>query len=103
MKARPEYGLHSIVRHDAVDTYARALREAAGRPISDIVWLANHGNDQAIRVMSEIFTDTVDAVIAERWPGLRFSNLSPQSLGELHREVSERLATMPMRHAWRWN
>ncbi len=103
MKARPEDGMKTIVRHDAVDTFASALAEAAGRPINDVVWLANHGNDQAMRVMHETFNETIHAVIKERWPGSRLKNLQPAALAELHREVRRRLAVMPMRHTWRWN
>ena len=86
-----------------MDTFARALREAAGRPISDVVWLANHGNDQAMRVMNAVFRDTILTVLSERWPGARLRNLSPQALMELHREVRQRLGKTSMRHQWRWN
>jgi hypothetical protein len=56
-----------------------------------------------MRVMNEIFTHTIHHVMQERWPGLRMRNLSPAALDQLHREVRERLARMPMDHAWRWN
>jgi hypothetical protein len=103
MKARPDDKLKTIVRHDAGDTFAHALAEAAGRPINDVVWLANHGNDQAMRVMHEIFNETIQTVIAERWPGTHLRNLEPTALAELHREVRRRLSAMPMSHTWRWN
>jgi hypothetical protein len=103
MKARPEDHLQTIVQHDAVDTFARAVREAAGRPISDIVWLADHGNHQAMRVMNAVFRDTIRTVLHERWPGARLAGLSPQALTELHLEVRQRLSTTSMQHQWRWN
>jgi hypothetical protein len=53
--------------------------------------------------MSEMFRDTIQTVVAERWPGARLRNLSSRALAELHREVRKRLARTPMRHAWRWN
>jgi hypothetical protein len=91
-----------LVAHDRDDTFDRCAA-ADGKPLSDILWLALHGNSTARRVVDAMVNEFIDQVMAQEWPGEKPSRLRADATVRLHREVRQRMAESTERHAWRWN
>jgi hypothetical protein len=93
----------TLVAHDSPDTYERAVDEAGGGPLNDLVWLAAHGNATAALVADALNRQLADEIVAECWPGASGPPLRADIAVRLSREVARRRNTSTERHAWRWN
>jgi hypothetical protein len=93
----------TIVAYNSPDTYERAVDEAAGQPVNDLLWLAAHGNAAAARVTAALTRQLADQIASECWPdaveSLRRADLAVRLL----REVARRWDTSTSRQTWRWN
>jgi hypothetical protein len=89
--------------HDSPDTFERAVGEAGGGYVNDLLWLAAHGNTTAERVADALSRQLAEQILAECWPGatgvLRRADLAVRLL----REVARRRGMSTERHPWRWN